>query len=210
MVSRIGSFQKKRIKRERKKPTCYKCGEVGHMIAECPKMNKNKFKGKDRKGKSEKNKKKAFKATWDYSSLDDSSSEEEMEVRVNFCLMAKREESSSPTDDMVTSNFLFFDELQDAYDELCDSFSDLMSKYKHVKKEAYRLRKIEHEYLNDCIDIHANLCKLNAKFDVSLKENETLRNELNMLNSNVSSDALNVKVNELTLSLDALVEETNF
>ena len=66
--SRTRDFNKKyegEGKKKTKEVTCYECKKLGHIKSECPKL---KF-----KNKGAKDKKKAFKATWD------DTSESEME-----------------------------------------------------------------------------------------------------------------------------------
>ncbi|XP_038697186.1 uncharacterized protein LOC119994770 [Tripterygium wilfordii] len=125
-----------------------KCGKTGHLIAECPKPSKKKFKGK---GKKEK---KAFKATWDNTSSDGSSSEEEEDHTAKLCLMAKSAEVSSSQDEVVSvSESQCFDSLSDAYAQLCEFHESLMLKYKLAKKEISRLKKIEKVHLHDCVEL---------------------------------------------------------
>ena len=61
--SRTRDFNKKyegEGKKKTKEVTCYECNKSGHIQSECPKL---KY-----KNKGAKDKKKAFKATWDDSS----------------------------------------------------------------------------------------------------------------------------------------------
>ena len=58
--SRTRDFNKKyegEGKKKTKKVTCYECKKLGHIKSECPKLKS--------KNKGAKDKKKAFKATWD-------------------------------------------------------------------------------------------------------------------------------------------------
>ena len=61
-----------------KEVTCYECKKPGHIKSECPKL---KF-----KNKGAKDKKKAFKATWDNSS--ESELEDDQDEVANLCFMA--------------------------------------------------------------------------------------------------------------------------
>ena len=60
-----------------KEVTCYECKKPGHIKSECPKL---KF-----KNKGAKDKRKAFKATWDNSS--ESKLEEDQDEVANLCFM---------------------------------------------------------------------------------------------------------------------------
>ncbi|XP_038697229.1 uncharacterized protein LOC119994963 [Tripterygium wilfordii] len=144
-----GGFKRKgNFKGKKNELTCFRCGKTGHLIAECPKPSKKKFKGK---GKKEK---KAFKATWDNTSSDGSSSEEEEDHTAKLCLMAKSAEVSSSQDEVVSvSESQCFDSLSDAYAQLCEFHESLMLKYKLAKKEISRLKKIEKVHLHDCVEL---------------------------------------------------------
>ena len=61
--------------------TCYECKKPGHIRSECPRF---KF-----KGKRTKEKKKAFKATWNDSS--DLEKEDENQEAANLCFMALKD-----------------------------------------------------------------------------------------------------------------------
>ncbi|XP_038698267.1 uncharacterized protein LOC119995869 [Tripterygium wilfordii] len=158
-----GGFKSKAHGKGRNKedPTCFKCGKLGHMIANCPKASKTGFKGKA------KVEKKAFKATWDESS-DESSSDEEEEIKANLCLVAKEVKNSSPTDELVSdlenpSN----DELSNAFDELYVQHENLLLKYKLIKKENSRLKKLEYAHTHEIEALCAKVIELE-------KENEVL------------------------------------
>ncbi|XP_038697231.1 uncharacterized protein LOC119994965 [Tripterygium wilfordii] len=144
-----GGFKSKgNFKGKKNELTCFRCGKTGHLIAECPKPSKKKFKGK---GKKEK---KAFKATWDNTSSDGSSSEEEEDHTPKLCLMAKSAEVSSSQDEVVSvSESQCFDSLSDAYAQLCEFHESLMLKYKLAKKEISRLKKVEKVHLHDCVEL---------------------------------------------------------
>ena len=80
-LSRTREFNKKyegEGKKKTKEVTCYECKKPGHIKSECPKL---KF-----KNKGAKDKKKAFKATWDDTS--ESEMEEEQDEVANLCFMA--------------------------------------------------------------------------------------------------------------------------
>ena len=65
-------------KKKTKEITCYECKKSGHIRIECPKLK--------HKNKGAKDRKKAFKATWDdFSKFE---KEEEQEEVANLCFMA--------------------------------------------------------------------------------------------------------------------------
>ena len=70
-----------------KEVTCYKYKKQGHIKSECPKL---KF-----KNKGAKDKKKAFKATWENSS--ESEMEEEQDEVANLCFMALEDDIEVPS-----------------------------------------------------------------------------------------------------------------
>ena len=88
--SRIRDFNKKyegEGKKKFKEVTCYECKKPGHIRSECPKL---KF-----KNKGAKERRKAFKATWDDSSKLET--EEEQEEVANLCFMALEDENKVPS-----------------------------------------------------------------------------------------------------------------
>ena len=87
--SRTRDFNKKyegEGKKKTKEVTCYECKKQGHIKSECPKL---KF-----KNKGIKDKKKAFKATWDDTS--ESEMEEEQGEVANLCFMAFKDDIEVP------------------------------------------------------------------------------------------------------------------
>ena len=101
ITSLIGSFMKylkrknlskyKEFKRggskKVKEVICFKCKRPGHIQDECLKL-KHKYKGA-------KERRKAFKATWDDSS--ESEMEDEQQEDLNLCLMALEENNEVPS-----------------------------------------------------------------------------------------------------------------
>ena len=100
--SRIRDFNKKceeEGKKKTKEVTCYECKKLGHIKSECPKL---KF-----KNKGAKDKKKAFKATWD--DISESEIEEEQGEVANLCFMALENDIEVPS----TSNSSFNNDFDD-------------------------------------------------------------------------------------------------
>ena len=90
LPSKTKDFNKKyegEGKKKTKEVTCYECKKLGHIKSECPKL---KF-----KNKGAKDKKRAFKATWDDTS--ESEIEEEQEEVANLCFMALEDDIEVPS-----------------------------------------------------------------------------------------------------------------
>ena len=102
--SRTKDFNKKyegEGKKKTKEVTCYECKKPSHIRSECPKLKS--------KNKGAKDRKKAFKATWDDTS--ESEMEEEQNEVVNLCFMALEDNNEVPS----TSHFSCDD---------CDDYDD--------------------------------------------------------------------------------------
>ena len=129
-----------------KEVTCYECKKSGQIKSECPKL---KF-----KNKGAKDKRKAFKATWDNSS--EFEMEEEQDEVANLCFMALEDDIEVPSSS--NSSFNFNDDLNDYCHDIDDDDDDdddetslvskLMSKCKslfsrknHYKHELTSLTK---------------------------------------------------------------------
>ena len=73
-------------KKKSKEVTCYECKKPGHIQSECPKLKS--------KGKGAKDRKKAFKATWDDSF--ESKREEKHQEVANLCFMVLEDDNEVP------------------------------------------------------------------------------------------------------------------
>ena len=93
-----------------KEVTSYECKKSGHIKSECPKL---KF-----KNKGAKDKKKAFKATWDNSS--ESELEEDQDEVANLCFMAFEDDIEVPS----SSNSSFYEFNDDCHDNNNDDDDD--------------------------------------------------------------------------------------
>ena len=105
--SRIRDFIKKyegEGKKKSKEVTCYECKKLGHIRSECPKL---KF-----KNKGAKDKRKAFKATWDDTSESESKLEEDQDEVANLCFMALEDDIEVPS----SSNSSFYEFNDDCHD----------------------------------------------------------------------------------------------
>ena len=117
-----------------KEVTCYECKKSGHIKSECPKLKC--------KNKGAKDKKKAFKATWDDTS--ESEMEEEQDEVANLCFMALEDNIEVPS----SSNSFFYNNFDDNCHDIDDDddndetsiVSKLMSKCKSLlsKKNHYK------------------------------------------------------------------------
>ena len=124
-----------------KKVTCYECKKPGHIKSECSKL---KF-----KNKGAKDKKKAFKATWDNSS--ESELEEDQDEVANLCFMAFEDDIEVPSSSNSSFNNEFDDNCHDIDDDADDETSivsklmskckSLLSKKNHYKHELTSLTK---------------------------------------------------------------------
>ena len=118
-------------KMKTKEVTCYECKKPGHIKSECPKL---KF-----KNKGAKDKKKAFKATWDNSS--ESELEEDQDEVANLCFMAFEDDIKAPFSS-ISSFYEFNDDFHDNNNDDDGTYmvSNLMSKYKSLlsKKNHYK------------------------------------------------------------------------
>ena len=137
--SRIRDFNKKyegEGKKKTKEVTCYECKKPGHIKSECPKL---KF-----KNKGAKDKKKAFKATWDNSS-EFEMEEEKDEVAILY-FMALEDDIEVPS----TSNSSFNDDFNNYCHDIDNDNDDddetsivskFMSKCKSLlsKKNHYKI-----------------------------------------------------------------------
>ena len=138
--SRIRYFNKKDEREDKKKikeVTCYECKKSGHILSEYPKLKS--------KNKGAKDRKKAFKATWDDSS--EFKREEEQDEVANLCFMAL--ESDIEVSSISNSSF------DNDCDDYCDDdnyessivsklmlkYKSLLSKKKHYKHELTSLTK---------------------------------------------------------------------
>ena len=74
-------------KMKTKEVTCYECKKPGHIKSECPKLK--------HKSKGTKERRKAFKATWDDTS--ESEMEESQEEVANLCFMALEDDIEVPS-----------------------------------------------------------------------------------------------------------------
>ena len=142
--SRTRDFNKKQEgkgKKKTKEVTCYECKKPGHIRSECPKLMI--------KNKGAKDKKKAFKATWDNTS--ESKMEEEKDKVSNLCFMALEDNIEV----LSTSNSSFNDDFNDNCHDINNDDNDessivrilmlkcksLLSKKKHYKHELTSLTK---------------------------------------------------------------------
>jgi len=99
--------------------TCYGCGELGNIKAECP--NKEKKLGKkEKKAKS----KRAYIA-WDENDVSSSSSSSSEDEEVNLCLVAKEEHDASSVSSCTSLN--------------AENYSLLLQAFKETHEEANRL-----------------------------------------------------------------------
>ena len=180
--------------------TCYECKKPGHIKSECPKL---KY-----KNKGAKDKKKAFKATWDNSS--ESEMEEDQDEVANFCFMALEDDNEVPS----TSNSSFYefdddyhdnmnDDDDEYYDDDISMVSNLMSKCKsllsrknHCKDKLISLTKeletLKHEHSNFIVshDKLVNDSKHTSSLEEQLMkvkdENHKLSNEMLELKNSIS------------------------
>lgn len=137
---------------------CHECNKPGHMKIDCPKRWRNK--------------KKAFKATWDDS--DESDSEEETQEVANMCFMAINDEVSS----LDLDESLSYDELLDGFNELHDKFEKVGLKNISLKKKIALLSK-------ELDDLRNEKDKAKPVIDSECKLCENLKNENNLLNDKV-------------------------
>ena len=93
-----------------KEVTCYECKKPSHIKSECPKL---KF-----KNKGAKDKKKAFKATWDNTS--ESEMEEEQDEVAKLYFMALEDDIEVPS----TLNSSFNDDFNDNCHDIDDDDDD--------------------------------------------------------------------------------------
>ena len=144
LPSRSKNFNKKyegEGKMKTKEVTCYECKKLGHNKSECPKL---KF-----KNKGAKDKRKAFKATWDDTS--ESELEEDQDEVANLCFMALEDDIEVPSSSNSSFNFdndYCHDDDNDDDDDETSLVSKLMSKCKsllsrknHYKHELTSLTK---------------------------------------------------------------------
>ena len=106
---RIRDFNKKYKgdgKKKTKEVTCYEYKKSGHIRSECPKLKSKNKRAKDRK--------KAFKATWDDTSK--SEREEEQDEVANLCFMALEDDNELPS-----TSYSCFD---DNCDDYCNDDDD--------------------------------------------------------------------------------------
>ena len=152
-----------------KEVTCYECKKPGHIKSECPKL---KF-----KNKGAKDKKKAFKATWNNSS--ESELEEDQDEVANLCFMPLEDDIEVPSSSNSSFNFDndYCHDIDDDDDDETSLVSKLMSKCKsllsrknHYKHELTSLTK-EFEILKNEF---SSLTLSNAKFVNDLKNSNSL------------------------------------
>ena len=168
--SRTRDFNKKYEGEGKKKTnevTCYECKKPGQIKSECPKL---KF-----KNKGAKDKKKAFKATWDDTS--ESKMEEEQGEVANLCFMALKDDIEVPS----TSHSSFDNDCDDYRDDDDDETSivsklmfkckSLLSKKNHYKYELTSLSKEFENLKNE----FSSLTISNANLVNDLKKSNSLK-----------------------------------
>ena len=160
-----------------KEVTCYECKKSGHIKSECPKL---KF-----KNKGAKDKRKAFKATWDNSS--EFKLEEDQDEVANLCFMAFEDDIEVPS----SSNSSFYEFNDDCHDndnndddetsivsKLMSKCKSLLSKKNHYKHELTSLGKEFENLKNE----FSNLTLLNTKLVNDLKNSNSLEEQLKKVN----------------------------
>ena len=118
------SFQQRRehSSEERREGTCYNCKKLGHIKAECPKLQERHEK--------KKYKKKVMAATWNNSEESSSSSKGE---HAHMCFMAYTHENKVISFDF-DSNSLSYNELEHEFRKLVKAYDKLSSKHDKIRK----------------------------------------------------------------------------
>ena len=145
-------------KMKTKEVTCYECKKSGHIKSECPKL---KF-----KNKGAKDKKKAFKATWDNSS--ESELEEDQDEVANLCFMALEDDIEVPSSSNSSFNFnndyCHDDDETSLVSKLMSKCKSLLSKKNHYKHKLTSLTK-------DFKILKIEFCKLSKSNDKLVNKN---------------------------------------
>lgn len=173
-------------KRRIKEVTCYECKKPGRIRSECPKLKI--------KSKGTKEKRKAFKATWDDSS--ESEKEEEQQEVANLCFMALEDKNEVPS---VFNPSCDENDNDDDDDDECSFASKLLQKYtcllsrkKFYKNKFTSLTKEFENLKNE----FSNLVISNDKLVCDLKNSNSLEDQLKKAkdeNQKLSKEVLELK-----------------
>lgn len=164
--SSTNTFQKKN--QDSSTPTCYNCGERGHIKPDCPQNQRRDKKGDRRFQKNQKGKR-AYIA-WEENDSDTSNSDAE---EANLCLMAKHEEEDEEEVSYQDSDFSL------SYDELLIACEELNYKTIKLAKIASSSKK--------------TISSLESQIKSLLEENQSLKEKQNELQKSFTSTISEIK-----------------
>ena len=162
-----------------KEVTCYKCKKPGHIKSECPKLK--------HKSKGTKERRKAFKDTWD--DTFESEVEESQEEVTNLCFMALEDDIEVPSSSNSFFNFDDDNGDNNEYDdddddenslvrELMSKCNSLLARKNHYKHELTTLTKEFENVKNEL----SSLTISNAKLVHDIKNSNSLEEQLKKVN----------------------------
>ena len=167
---------KEKVRRKPKDVTCYECKKLGHIRSECPKLKL--------KNKGAKERRKAFKATWD--DTPELEKEEEQQEVANLCFMALENENKVPSiSNSSCDDYCEYDDDDDDDDDESSIASKLMHKYTSLlsrkKFYKYKFTSLTKEFEDLKIEF-SKLSKSNDKLVNDLENSNSLKDQLKKAN----------------------------